>query len=86
MYTVSEKNILRESRADSATPSVWFTKDIPDGDIDPATVAPGSYLTACTWLEGTARQIRVYHQDTKGHVQEVSCDGTVWTAGTQPVI
>ena len=83
---MSEKNTLRESRANSATPSVWFTKDIPDGGVAPATVAPGSYLTACTWSNDMGQGVRIYYQDPGGRIQEVSWDGTNWKSGPQPGI
>ena len=83
MYTVGEKNTLKESRASSAAPSVWITRGIPDIGV---TVAAGSHLTACTWPKDTAQQIRVYYQDLGGHIQEVSWDGVTWKSGPQPEI
>ena len=85
MYTVSEKNILWESLADSRAPSVWITRGpvTPEGLVK---VAAGSQLTACTWLKDTAQQIRVYYQDLEGHIQEISWDGTTWKRGPQPGI
>ena len=86
MYTVSEKNILRESQADSATPLVWVTRGIPDTAEGSVTVAAGSHLTACTWPKDTTQQIQVYYQDPEGHIQEVSWDGATWKRGPQPGI
>jgi len=86
VYTVSERNILRESLADSGAPSVWITRGIPVSGEGSVKVAAGSHLTACTWTKDTAQQIRVYYQDTEGHIQEVSWDGTTWKRGPQPGI
>jgi len=82
---VSEKNTLRESRANSATPSVWITRGVPNTE-DPVAVAAGSHLTACAWPNDVGQGIRVYYQDPEGHIQEISWNGANWNSGPQPGI
>jgi len=74
---VSEGGTLTQSAPDGTDISVWGDGEIPNSS-DPAKVAPGSYLTACTWFDGKSLVIRVFSQDPEGHIQQVGWNGTAW--------
>ena len=85
MYIVGAGNMLKEFSFSGGSSISSASGEIPQNP-EPVTVLPGSYLTACTWSKNKMRLIRVYYQDTKGHVQEVSWDGTSWKKGSSPEI
>ena len=80
---MSEAGTLTESGANYVNLLSWTDKEIPN---DPAKVAPGSYVTACTWFDGQHQVVRVFSQDLEGHIQQVGWDGTSWAMYPSPGI
>ena len=79
---MDKENNLQESGASGAVLG-WTSKDIPN-ENNPAKVAPGSSLTACTWVNGGDRNIRVFYQDLEGQMQQVVFDRDSWKRGQPP--
>ena len=78
---MSGSNSLWESVWNSSAQS-WYSQDISTA-LDP--VAPGSYLTAYSWIDGNDLRIRVYYQRKDGYIREAAFDnGKGWGKGVEP--